>query len=34
MESALSKMGVTIPETPKTEVKQTVGGEKAYSKYE
>ena len=34
MESALSKMGVPIPETPKSEVKQTVGGEKAYSKYE
>lgn len=34
MESALSKMWVQVPETPKTEVKQTVGGEKSYSKYE
>ena len=34
MESALKKMWVAIPETPKTEVRQTVGGGKAYSKYE
>ena len=34
MELALSKMWVQVPETTKTEVKQTVGGEKSYSKYE